>query len=94
MPAKTGGSHALAAFVSMVIGTVLSKYIWTFTPPLAAIGAAIADGLAVVGVDLSHQQSGGLVVVVGLSFVWGVVYHVTRHGGGDGESRGNHEREW
>jgi len=27
MPAKTGGSHALSAFVSMVVGTMLSKYI-------------------------------------------------------------------
>jgi|GEM_PF-716766 len=93
MPAKTGGSHALSAFVSMVVGTMLSKYIWTFTPPLAAVGAAIADVLAVVGVELSHQQSGAIVVVVGLSFIWGVVYHVTRHGDG-GDSRGSHEREW
>jgi len=45
-------------------------------------------------VKLSHQQSGAIVVVVGLSFVWGVVYHITRHGDGESDSRGSHEREW
>jgi hypothetical protein len=93
MPAKTGGSHALSAFVSMVVGTVLSKYIWEFTPPLARLGAFVGDVLAAAtGVTFSDQQAGGLVVVVGLSFLWGVVYHVTRHG--DDDARGSHEREW
>ena len=93
MPAKTGGSHALAAFVSMVVGTVLSKYIWTYTPPLAKVGAAVGDGLrAVTGVGLSHQQAGALVVVLALSFAWGVVYHVARDSAGNGNSK--YEREW
>ncbi|WP_436908550.1 hypothetical protein [Halosimplex marinum] len=93
MPAKTGGSHALAAFVSTVVGTVLSKYIWAYTPPLAAVGAAVGDALAAVGVHLSHRQTGSLVVVVGLSFVWGAVFHLTRHG--EDDDRGStYDREW
>jgi uncharacterized membrane protein YoaK (UPF0700 family) len=93
MPAKTGGSHALAAFVSMVVGTVLSKYIWTYTPPLAEVGAAIGDVLGLVGIPMSREQAGALVVVLGLSFVWGVVYHVTRDSG-ESDRGSERKRQW
>lgn len=80
MPAKTGGSHALSAFVSMVVGTVLSKYIWEFAPPLAAVGEAVGAAVeAVTGASMPRELTGALVVVVGLSFAWGVVYHLMRH---------------
>jgi len=93
MPTKTGGSHALGAFVSMIVGTVLSKYIWTYTPPLARVGAAVGDFLrAVTGVGFSHQQAGALVVVLTLSFAWGVVYHVLRDPDGSGASK--YDSEW
>jgi hypothetical protein len=82
MPAKTGASHALGAFVSLIVGSVLSKYVWTYTPPLAEASAAVGRSVAaVVGTPLPRDLAGGLVVVVGLSFVWGVVYHLGRHGG-------------
>ncbi|WP_251342112.1 hypothetical protein [Haloplanus halophilus] len=85
MPAKTGASHALSAFVSLIVGTMLSKYIWTYTPPLAEAGAVAGRHLsAVVGTPLSRDVTGGLVVVLLLSFVWGVLYHFARHGDGDG----------
>jgi hypothetical protein len=81
MPAKTGGSHALAALVSLVLGTVLSKYVWTYTPSLAeAANAASIIVERISGVSFSHEFAGTAVVVVGLSFIWGVLYHVSRHG--------------
>lgn len=80
MPAKTGASHAFAAFTSMVVGTVLSKYIWNHAPSLAEAGTRVSAMLAsTAGVELPATASGSLVVVLGLSFLWGVVYHVTRH---------------
>jgi hypothetical protein len=80
MPAKTGTSHALAAFASLIVGTTLSKYVWTYTPPLAEAGAAVGRQLEpLVGVPLSRELTGGLVVVLALSFLWGVIYHLGRH---------------
>ncbi|MFB6151302.1 MAG: hypothetical protein ABEJ40_05795 [Haloarculaceae archaeon] len=80
MPAKTGGSHALATFVSMVVGTVLSKYVWNHTPSLARAGVVVRDLVAsTTGVTMTRQTTGMLVVVVAVSFAWGVVYHFARH---------------
>ncbi|WP_338740688.1 hypothetical protein [Haloplanus salilacus] len=81
MPAKTGTSHALSAFVSLIVGSMLSKYVWTYTPSLAEAGATIGRQLELlIGAPLPREMAGGLVVVVLLSFLWGVVYHVGRHG--------------
>jgi hypothetical protein len=41
MPAKTGGSHAFAALASMIVGTILSKYVWNHTPSLADAATAV-----------------------------------------------------
>ncbi|QLH79839.1 hypothetical protein HZS55_22190 [Halosimplex rubrum] len=80
MPAKTGASHALAALVSMLAGTVLSKYVWELLPPLASVGESVSAGLvAATGVALPRPLSGSLVVILGLSFVWGTIYHYARH---------------
>ncbi|WP_276272150.1 hypothetical protein [Haloarcula litorea] len=82
MPAKTGGSHALASFVTLVVGTVLSKYIWAVSPDLKAASTAAtvtAERVAGVSFPYSDQFAGVVVLMVGISFVWGVLYHVTRH---------------
>ncbi|WP_251328772.1 hypothetical protein [Haloplanus pelagicus] len=80
MPAKTGASHALSAFVSLIVGTVLSKYVWTYTPPLAEAGAVAGRHLSgLIGTPIAPETTGGLVVVLLLSFVWGVIYHLARH---------------
>jgi len=81
MPAKTGTSHALASFVSLIVGSMLSKYVWTYAPPLAEAGVAVGRLLdPLIGTPLSREVSGGIVLVLALSFVWGVVYHLGRHG--------------
>lgn len=70
----------MAAFVSMIVGTVLSKYIWTHLPPLAKAAAVVGEMVvAVTGVQLSDQLTGSFIIIVGLSFIWGVVYHWARH---------------
>jgi hypothetical protein len=64
----------------MILGTVLSKYVWTYTPSLAEASVTVGQVLAAAtGATFSRQLAGTLVVMVGLSFVWGVVYHLARH---------------
>lgn len=82
MPAKTGGSHAVAAFVTLIVGTTMSKYIWEAAPPLGEASVLAIEVLgAVPGIEVpaTNQMAGALVLMVGLSFLWGVVYHVGRH---------------
>jgi hypothetical protein len=80
MPAKTGASHALSSFVSLVVATMLSKYVTAYTPSLAEAGAVAGRHVgALFGTPLSRETTGGLVVLLALSFVWGVVYHFVRH---------------
>lgn len=82
MPAKTGGSHALASFVTLIAGTLLSKYVWSLAPPLGEASlAAIRFIQQTVGAQLpvTEQFAGTIVVMVGISFVWGILYHFTRH---------------
>lgn len=82
MPAKTGGSHATASLVTFVLGTVLSKYIWSVAPPLGevALGAmTVLRSTTGLPVPVSDQSAGTMVVMLVLSFVWGVVYHVSRN---------------
>lgn len=82
MPAKTGASHGVAAFVTLVIGTVMSKYLWDLAPPLGEASMATIELIrSTAGIDLpvSAQFAGMVVVMVGLSFAWGVVYHYGRH---------------
>jgi hypothetical protein len=82
MPAKTGVSHSLAAFASLVVGSVVSKYVWTYAPSLAEAGAVTGRYVAAAfGAPFSRDLAGGLVVVLALSFAWGVLYHLGRHGG-------------
>jgi hypothetical protein len=82
MPAKTGSSHALSAFVTLIVGTVLSKYLWTYAPPLGDVSLAVVrfvHSTTGARVPIDEQFAGSLAVMVGLSFVWGVVYHLGRH---------------
>jgi hypothetical protein len=82
MPAKTGASHGIAAFVTLLVGTIMSKYIWNIVPPLGELSLIVIKQIrSATGARLpvNDQFAGALVVMVGLSFVWGVVYHLGRH---------------
>lgn len=83
MPARTGGSHALASFATFIVGTVLSRYLWEYMPPLGEASLAVVGMLrATLGAPIptSERVAGTLLLMVGLSFAWGVVYHLQRHG--------------
>ena len=86
MPAKTGGSHAFASPVSLLVGTMLSNYLWQVAPSLGEASVAVmrlvrdATGASV---PVSDQFAGSVVVMVALSFAWGLVYHLGRHGNRD-----------
>lgn len=82
MPAKSGVSHGLAAFVTLIIGTILSKLVWDMVPPLGELSLRIIRTIrSLTGVDIpvNEQFAGTIVVMIGLSFLWGVVYHLGRH---------------
>ncbi|WP_323675617.1 hypothetical protein [Halorubellus sp. PRR65] len=81
MPATTGASHGFAAFATLLIGTMFSKFVWEILPPLGELSLLVVETVRQfgVGVPASRQFAGTLVVMVGLSFLWGVVYHVGRH---------------
>jgi hypothetical protein len=79
MPVKSGLSHGLAAFLSIIIGSLLSTYLNTHS-------SFIRDSTEVVGRQLAGFLSvqvpafvGGVVVIATfLSFGWGVAYHFSR----------------
>lgn len=82
MPAKTGASHGIAAFVTLIVGTMMSKYIWNVAPPLGELSLTAIEAIRTAtgaNIPVSDQFAGSLVVMVGLSFAWGVVYHLGRH---------------
>jgi len=82
MPATTGGSHAFASFVTLILGTLLSKYIWDLVPPLGEVSMlaiTLISDLTGAPIPTSEEFAGTVVVMVAISFLWGVVYHLGRH---------------
>lgn len=82
MPAKTGASHGFAAFATLLIGSMLSKFVWAVLPPVGDVSMmamAFLDSQAGLDVPTSEQFAGTIVVMVSLSFLWGVVYHLSRY---------------
>ncbi len=78
MPAKTGLSHAGAAFVSVLLGLTIEAYIErmalveSITDHAGRIVAVASDG------SIDPGLGGPLIVATSLSFVWGVCYHAGR----------------
>lgn len=80
MPAKSGFSHAFAAFTSILLGSLLSNY-------LAAHQSILTDLTVTVGRTVINllgltapRNIAGLVVVGSLiAFCWGIAYHMARH---------------
>jgi len=82
MPATTGASHGIAAFVTLIIGTVLSKFVWELMPPVGELSLFVITTIqSITGAEIpaDEQIAGAAVVMVFLSFLWGVVYHFRRH---------------
>lgn len=82
MPAKTGASHGIAAFATLLVGTMFSKFVWEIVPPVGELSLmAMAFLNAQVGLDVptSERFAGTVVVMAALSFLWGVFYHLGRY---------------
>ncbi|WP_139171099.1 hypothetical protein [Halorientalis regularis] len=82
MPATTGASHGFAAFATLIIGTVLSKFVWELLPPLGQFSLTVIEFVqrtTGARIPTNEQFAGALIVMVALSFCWGVIYHVGRH---------------
>jgi hypothetical protein len=80
MALTSGGSHSFSAFASMLVATVISKYVWNQTPSFVEASTFVGDTFVLLtGVELAPRTAGSLLIASGLAFVWGVLYHVTRH---------------
>lgn len=82
MAGVSGASHGLAAFVTLLVGTILSKFVWDLAPPVGDVALQITDiiqSTTGASIPVNEQFAGTLVAMVALSFVWGVVYHFRRH---------------
>lgn len=81
MAITSGSSHASAAFVSILLGSVISELLGThgglFYRGAALVGNRVGRYL---GVPLAPETVGLLTIAVVLSFLWGVAYHHARHG--------------
>jgi hypothetical protein len=76
----------VAAVGTFLIGNLLSKYVWALAPPLgdaSVVAVRALDRLAGANLPATEQFGGTVVVMATLSFLWGVVYHLGRHGNGD-----------
>lgn len=85
MTLKSGMSHGFAAFGTLICGSVLSKFIWEFLPPLgelALLSISTLQSLTGADIPVNEQFAGTVIVMLGLSFLWGIVYHIGRHGRG------------
>jgi len=81
MPAKSGVSHALASFVTIILGAFISNYLSAHLGVLWGITRSVGGIIAgVTGLNMPEVVTGIVVVSTVLSFLWGVAYHVSRHG--------------
>jgi hypothetical protein len=93
MPAKSGLSHALASFVTIIAGAVISGYLSVHASVLWDLTRTAGKMVTwVLGINLPTAVTGMLVIATVLSFVWGVAYHYSRHGSSDGTRRAT--RPW
>lgn len=81
MPAKTGASHAFAAFLSIIIGSIISNFLSAHTGVLNSVSKGAGELLTgLTGISMSEEVTGLLAVSSLLAFLWGVAYHYARHG--------------
>lgn len=80
MPAKSGISHAFAAFTSIILGTFISNYLESHGPVITDITRTVGEVvIKSIGLSYSKTITGLLIISTILSFFWGVTYHIARH---------------
>lgn len=88
MPAKSGLSHAVAAFVSIVLGALISNFLSAHARVLTDFSHTVGGAITgTAGLSLPKPVTGMLVVSTVLAFLWGITYHYARHGTGRGQNR-------
>lgn len=81
MPAKTGASHAVASFTTIILGALISNYLSTHSELLWGLTHTAGETVTtLVGLHLPETLTGILVIASILSFLWGIAYHFSRHG--------------
>lgn len=80
MPTKSGASHALAAFTTILLGAVISNFLNAHSRSLRSLSRTVGELVTpVLGITVSNTVAGMLIIATVLSFVWGIAYHVARH---------------
>lgn len=93
MPAKTGASHAIASFTTIILGAFISNYLSTHSSVLWGLTHSAGETVtSLFGLDIPEVMTGILVIASLLSFLWGLAYHFSRHGTGDSTRESN--RPW
>jgi hypothetical protein len=83
MPAKTGASHAFAAFLSIIIGSIISNFLSAHTNLLNSVSESAGKlVVGLTGISISEEVTGLLAISSLLAFFWGIAYHYARHGSG------------
>lgn len=79
MPAKSGASHALAAFLSIIIGAFISNFLSAHVRVLTAASERVGGAITgLTGAVVPEETAGLLVISTFLAFLWGVAYHYAR----------------
>ena len=86
MARKSGLSHGLAAFLSMMVGSLMISYFKSFFPSLIDFleqTAARAGSWLEGQIGIAPNPDIFVPAFVGfiLAFLWGMLYHRIRHGG-------------
>lgn len=83
MPAKSGASHAAAAFLSIIIGVIISNYLAAHGGVLNAISVRVGRIITgLIGIEFPSELVGLIIISTFLAFLWGIAYHYARNGGG------------
>lgn len=80
MPAKTGASHTVGYFISVVVGSLLVEHILTYIPPSRIISRRVGVFLsAYTSVPISEEVAGMLLITGILTGIWGIGFHLYRY---------------
>lgn len=83
MPIRSGLSHAVSAFLSVLISAYLSAHSAQLQKVTEGVGKFIVE---ITAVPLDSTVAGLIVITTVLTFFWGVAYHHIRHGRGESQN--------
>lgn len=84
MPIRSGLSHAMSAFLAILVSAYLNAHSTILQDVTDAVGKVIVE---ITAVQLDSTVAGLVAITSVLTFLWGVAYHHIRHGraqGGNG----------